>query len=416
MFTNLKNSIFNRNRYRSHPEAVIISCFFNPQKSEYRTKAFKTFYNSIKHLNHRIVEVVIGDATPELEENSSISRIYTENLLWHKESTLNYIIKNLPAKYKYVFWVDADVMFTNLDWLVEGVEKLKTYQIIQPFEYCVHLDKDQTAPSFNMRVAKQHPVEAQVRIYKLWRSFAANFTDFPQSNGCSENYDEHGHVGFAWGARRELLNAVPLYDKALIGGADHIIAHAAAGQITHKCIAKSFTEDLEAVQEWMDLFGFHAMQQLSYVPGTLHHIWHGDITKREYLKRIREFTPATKDITEKDPNGLYKTTKQKEAYVRDYFNRREVINQPMNRQHDDGFAQSMMYGYMTDNAMMGTMMGGNPMGAMIGDMMNDGDRGVHTTDHSHPDTRSDGDPTVSIPAVVDDVQRTDTIDINENFS
>jgi hypothetical protein len=40
---------------------------------------------------------------------------------------------------------------------------------------------------------------------------------------------------------------MPLYDRALIGGADHIIAHAAAGQIPHSCITKSFTDNLDEV-------------------------------------------------------------------------------------------------------------------------------------------------------------------------
>ena len=39
-------------------------------------------------------------------------------------------------------------------------------------------------------------------------------------------FDIHGHTGFAWGARREVLDQVPLFDRAIVGTADHIIAHA----------------------------------------------------------------------------------------------------------------------------------------------------------------------------------------------
>ena len=99
-----KNNFLHGDKYRTNSDAVIIACYFNPQKNPYRLKAFNIFYDSIKHLNHRIVECVIGDSKPELQETENITRIYTENLLWHKETLLNNLVKKLPAKFKYVFW------------------------------------------------------------------------------------------------------------------------------------------------------------------------------------------------------------------------------------------------------------------------------------------------------------------------
>lgn len=98
----LKNNFLYADKYKSHSEAIIISCYFNPQNSPYRLKAFNTFYNSIKHLNHKIIECVIGNSKPQLSESSNITRIHTENLLWHKEAILNKIISELPTKYKYI--------------------------------------------------------------------------------------------------------------------------------------------------------------------------------------------------------------------------------------------------------------------------------------------------------------------------
>jgi hypothetical protein len=110
--------------YTGHPEAIIVSSFFNPQKSRHRTNAFNVFYNSIKHVNHAIIEGVIGDAVPELPAKPGISHVHTPTLLWHKESLLNKAIRDLPAQFKYVFWVDADVLFTNKDWIPQSVEQL----------------------------------------------------------------------------------------------------------------------------------------------------------------------------------------------------------------------------------------------------------------------------------------------------
>ena len=328
MFTTfLKNKFLYKNKYKTHPEAIIISCYFNPQNSEYRRKAFKIFYDSIKHLNHKIIECVIGDSEPELANivpSENRKTIYTKNLLWHKESLLNRAIDFLPEKYKYVFWIDADVIFTNNDWLVEGVKQMENgANIIQPFEYCVHLEKDELKPSFDLDYHKAK-IWSLKRHPNLWRSFCANYS----TANCAhdENYDIHGHVGFAWGAKRRVLDLVPLYDKALIGGADHIIAHAAAGHIPHKCITKSFTEDIENVTKWSKEFYSVVKGKISYVPGDLYHIWHGDIKNRNYLNRIVDFTPKAKNITKQDENGLYVTEDQDTLnYMMNYFLVREVI-------------------------------------------------------------------------------------------
>ena len=196
-----------------HPEAIIISCFFNPQNSPYRIKAFKIFYESIKHLDHFIIECVIGNTLPQLDENDNIKRVYTENLLWHKESLLNKIISDLPAKYKYVFWLDTDVIFTNLNWIIDGVKQLESKTIIQPFEYCVLLEKDELKPSFDMDKVRESYLPNAINK-KVWRSFGSNYVDTELWKNA--NFNKHGHVGFAWGAKREILDAVPLFDKALI--------------------------------------------------------------------------------------------------------------------------------------------------------------------------------------------------------
>jgi hypothetical protein len=428
MFT----SLFIDDKYKSHPEAVIISCYFNPTGNPYRLKAFNAFYNTIKHTNHRIVECVIGDSKPELPITDSISRIYTKDTLWHKETLLNNIIKTLPKEFKYVFWVDADVLFTNKKWIIDGVKELKTSNIIQPFEYCVHLNQDETKPSFDLEKEKKTTFSPELRHPMVWRSFSAN-----HKTGISgdENYDKHGHVGFAWGARREVLDAVPLYDRALIGGADHIIAHAAAGHFNHKCIIKSFTEDIDAVMDWSYIFHNVVDGKIGYVAGDLYHIWHGDLKKRQYLKRIQEFTPISKDIKKRDENGLYVT--EDDSYVKNYMENREntgstettgtlefmekfektvklpkkpikvqtagvygTTNKLTKKLHesakkkgfarpsetndelrrrlvrenpnaDSSFIDSLLLGYLTDSTFDGTIMGGNLLGAMIGDALND---------------------------------------------
>ncbi len=246
----------------------------------------------------------------------------------------------MDEKFKYVFWVDADVTFTNKNWLVDGVKELQSGAVlIQPFEYCIHLEKDQNAPAFNPDYYRDTISDPIRRKENMWRSFCANFVTTNISN--SINYNKHGHVGFALGACRHILELCPLYDRALIGGADHIILHAAAGHIPHECITKSFKDDLENVLAWSKKFYSEIRGRIGYVKGDLYHIWHGDISKRQYLKRIQDFTIKTKQIKEKDENGLYITNNRDDRYMQNYFMQREIVG--------NDFLQSVAVDYIENS-------------------------------------------------------------------
>ncbi len=323
MFDFIANHTVYRKKYRTASDAVIVSCFFNPENSPYRVKAFLQFYESIKHLNHSIIECVIGDAKPQLNI-PNVQVIKSDSLLWHKETLLNKVISELPEKYKYVMWIDADVIFTNKNWMVDAVKELKKNNVVQLFEYCVHLEKDEKEPAFNLdKIIAMNKNNPNTIHNKVWRSFCANYATSIAWK--SEDYNTHGHVGFAWGAKRSVLRMSPLYDRALIGGADHIMAHAAVGQINHSCITKSFTADIDSINVWSREFYAATKGKVGYVKGRLYHIWHGDIKKRDYLNRVREFTPMSKDINEKDKNGLFVSKNKEHAdYMKAYFSKREV--------------------------------------------------------------------------------------------
>lgn len=335
--TFLQNLLFNRNRYRAHQDAVIISCFYNPQGNPYRVLAFQKWYRSIKHLPHRIVECLIGpNAKSQLPKSPYITQVRTDSLLWHKETLLNNVVRGLPKHFKYVFWVDADVIFINKDWLVEGVAALQTAKIIQPFEYCVHLKKNQLQPDFDLEPHRdncypQNPYyhhsmhSIAARHPQMWRSFCANHAISPASCDYTKthNYDLHGHTGFAWGARREVLDACPLYEKCFVGGGDHIIAHAAAGHTPHPCIRAAFADNIESVEEWSSRFFEEVRGQIGYVRGDLYHIWHGDIAARNYFQAVKTFAGQSKEINDKDESGLY-VAGDRNRFVKEHYARREA--------------------------------------------------------------------------------------------
>ena len=291
MLTTLKNWTVNRQRYHEHPDAVIVACFYNPQRSPYRLIAFHKWYRSIKHLPHRIIECTVGEDTQsQLPSSPWITTVHAPSLLWHKETLLNQVIAALPSQYRYVFWMDTDVLLTNRRWIPEAVKKLQKDVIVQPFGYAIHLNRHEVTPNFDPAPYHTWTVPPTPRHPHMWRSFGMTYHFSPRI-AQSSDYDTHGHVGFLWGARRELLDAVPLFDKALTGGADHIIAHAAAGDLYHPCLEKAFAPMMEDIGRWGIAFDQEVKGRLTYVPGDLYHLWHGDLAKRQYLPRIQAISP-----------------------------------------------------------------------------------------------------------------------------
>jgi hypothetical protein len=186
----------------------------------------------------------------------------------------------------------------------------------------VFLEKDEIKPSFAMdKVRESYLPNATNK--KVWRSFGANYIDTELWKNA--NFNKHGHVGFAWGAKREILDAVPLFDKALIGGGDLIIAHAAAGQISHPGIANMFIDNIviSQISLWGSDFYKVTEGKIGFIEGDLYHIWHGDIEKRQYVRR-NEYNSKTKEIIQRDENGLYITNKPDDTFIKNYFKQKEV--------------------------------------------------------------------------------------------
>lgn len=82
---------------------------------------------------------------------------------------------------------------------------------------------------------------------------------------------------------------------------------------------------------------------------------------------IRKSSWASKEVTEKSTK---KSTRETQGY-RPY--KSEAKSNNSYREDNSDFLTSMMIANATDSTLMGTLIGGDPVGAMIGDMMNDSD-------------------------------------------
>ena len=101
--------------YFAHPEAWIISCYYNPPGFYSRRRNFDIFYRQLKRFQTQflILECAFGSDDFALEQAENILQLRSRDILWQKERLLNLAARLLPPTAKYVIWLDADVLFAN---------------------------------------------------------------------------------------------------------------------------------------------------------------------------------------------------------------------------------------------------------------------------------------------------------------
>jgi hypothetical protein len=255
-----------------------VTSYYNPMGYESRRTNYDIFIGLLREsgINVLTVECAFGDQPFDLPESIDVVRVHSKSLLWQKERILNLALPWLPPSCKYVAWLDCDLVFTNPNWARDTVRLLDEVPIVQVFETC-------------NRLAKNHVQD--VGDDKRKQSFALMVANDP-SVLKTGRFGAHGHTGYGWAARREVLERHGLYEYAIAGGADHYMSHAIMGDHDSVCIWRSMcglANQLRHFQDWAEPFFETVQGHVRAVPGEVLHLWHGDLANRRYNIRFMEF-------------------------------------------------------------------------------------------------------------------------------
>lgn len=265
-------------RYRPEKSLWVITVYYNPCGYKSRRSTYDTFMLTMRSsgINVLTVECAFGQDPFELPVSPDVIKIRSNSLLWQKERLINIGASYLPDECKYVAWIDCDVVFDNPNWAIETAELLSgPYTVVQPWETCLRLEKDNRTTQTPDRSA----------------SFAAVTGSDLSTMDCGR-YDRHGHTGYAWAIRREIIDAVGLYEYAVSGSADHFMAHAIYG-VYGFCVENALKHDPHQInhfKRWGDLFYTYAQGKLGAVNGEIKHLWHGCLDRRDYFRRMWKIT------------------------------------------------------------------------------------------------------------------------------
>lgn len=299
----------------------VVTAISNPKRyaSRYRLHdQFRQYILGFANVRLTTVELSFGDRGPAisaLDPRETVLHFRSDSELWHKENLINLGVASLPAGWKYMAWIDADVSFARSDWSTEILHLLQHHKVVQMFGHAEDLGPD------------MEPIQRHSGLLYRRNKGEAQGRAFSSKDGKVDPYASEalriseggyaGHPGYAWAMRREAYDGVGgLLDTAILGAGDHHMALGMLG-IAERSLPRGMGTDhpyAVPIMLWQERALSVIRGDVGYMPGLLLHYWHGKKADRRYQERWEilmrnEYDPA-RDVV-KDAQGVLRLTGNK---------------------------------------------------------------------------------------------------------
>jgi hypothetical protein len=299
-----------------------MTSYFNPTGSHRRRANYEVFR---RHLTVPLVAVELANDQPfELGAHDAeiLVQIRCRSVMWQKERLLNVALQHVPRGVSDIAWVDCDVIFGNDDWADEAAMALEQSVLVQPFDSVWNIRKD---AALDTGIDRTHgdPVGTTFVRRLADRQITR---DALRARGPSR---VRNLLGYAWVARRSLLDTHGLYDASIIGGGDRDLAVAAYGFFADAVdMRNKNAASVAHYASWARPFHRAVAGRVQPIRGDIYHLWHGELAGRRYIERTVQlhalgFDPHV-DIAI-SPQGAWEWATDKpevHAYLRSYFHSR----------------------------------------------------------------------------------------------
>jgi len=296
----------------------VVTAVANPLRWQSRMRLFRDFERHMLEsgVQLTIVECAYGDRPHEIVPAAGVRHlpVRARTMVWTKENLLNIGIASLPADWKYVAWIDADIAFRRPDWAAETVHALQLHPVVQPWSDCYDLGPN----GEHMAVHRS--------FCRIWQDGGAVGT----------GYGTFAHPGYAWAATRQALDWVGgLVETAALGAADPHMALALVGQVERSLPAGITNGYRRPLLRWQARAQQHIAGNVAALSGTIEHTWHGAKSRRRYIERWDVLTRNAFDPDEdlkRNVWGVLELAGNKPALRRDmeaYFRQRDEDSNAM---------------------------------------------------------------------------------------
>ncbi len=313
-------------------DLYVVSAVSNPERYRSRYVLYKDFEKRCIDAGAKLytVETAFGERPHIITQagNPQHVQLRTSSQIWHKENMLNIGVSRLPHDWKYVAWIDTDVLFARPDWVAETVHQLQHFDVVQMFSHVMDLDPSfSPAPQFYAEKPASYIYCHHASMIDPAAGVSLKKGGYGQ-NAVAGPEKFYWHPGFAWAARRSAWDALGgLFDYSIVGGADYLmsIALTRAQEFPGWTQHGSFGRYLN---EWRERADRHIRGNVGFVPGMVMHNWHGRKAQRQYKTRWRiyndnKYEPEV-DL-KRDWQGLWQLTDHNPKLrddIRNYFRAR----------------------------------------------------------------------------------------------
>lgn len=245
----------------------VVTAYANPLRSRNRAALHRRFVDHMVQsgVDLTVVECAFGDLPHEVvDPRVRHVAVRARTLSWTKENLLNLGIARLPSDWRYVAWLDGDILFRRPDWVEATIHALNLHDVVQPWCDCYDLGPNGEHLATHRSFARQVRDGARLRA----------------------GYGSFAHPGYAWAATRQALEWVGgLIETACLGAADHHMATALVGQCELSVPGDLTPGYIVPIRHWQDRAMHHMPARLGVVGGTIEHGWHGPKRRRRYVER-----------------------------------------------------------------------------------------------------------------------------------
>lgn len=298
------------------PDLAIMTCYFNPHNN-------KNIYTNYLHFKNHIeafadlytVELVMDGEEPKLGQASDrlvhVHGDRKKHSMFQKECLLNTLAKHVlsVSNCKYISWMDADILFTDKDWVYKSINLLQDTLIIQPFSGCTMLNHEMVMQNEYGRDSRH------ISSMNYWQWMGKPST---WNIGYVGEFNTPGSTksGLGWLACREFFEQIGLEWRGFIGNGDAVMVGAFTQSnpwwLVHY---NKVYGDGAFVQHWHkwgervnDLSkSLGKTNTVGGINGCVFHMNHGTMKNRRYVERNKLIIDVGCDVmtdVELGDNGL----------------------------------------------------------------------------------------------------------------
>lgn len=310
-----------------------MTAYFNPAGYRSRQENYRLFRRQFTRVPLVTVECSVDGRFQLNPGDADILMQVRGDVMWQKERLLNLALDLVPASASAVAWFDCDVLLERNDWDLAALVALKTVPVVQLYSMA-----DWRVPDSRVRT---DPQPANWRTRRRRVSLAAYYVSGqlgPEMRRAWKADDGHGLPlpdGYAWAARRGVLDRHRFFDRSILGGGTREFALAAIGDIEtlHRSKVRTASE-WSLVAEWAAGLADDVGGNVGYIDGTVTHLWHGSLADRRHGARHERFRrfgfDPLADVSAASGEAWTWATPKPEmhAFVRRYFDSRREDDPP----------------------------------------------------------------------------------------